>query len=224
MGKFLLPGDYICESGGCIKGHGTEQHGNRISSNHFGIVRQIDKLITVLPIFSVRYIPEVGDVIVGRVAHIFNKRWRIDANCKGDTTLALGAINLPGLVQRRKSEEDEINMRKYFDINDLVVCEVQKVNKSGSTALHTRNDRYGKLTNGVLICVSPDRLEPMKSRFITKDTVEVIGGCNGWIWISAKNELPETFVTIAKIKLDIEWLRAHDHLINLENIVNENIS
>lgn len=224
MKNLYLPGDYICESEGYIKGHGTEEIDDKIYSTYFGTVNQINKLIVVSPIFPIRYTAEIGDVVVGRVSQIYNRKWKLDTNCKNDTTLALSAINLPGVIQRRKSEEDEINMSKFFDINDIIVCEVQKVNKNGSAALHTRNDRYGRLNNGVLIIVSPDLLIPTKSRFLTKGPIEIISGCNGYIWIGIKednNHSIEIFKYVAKIRSKISELFDKNYMIDLENIIDE---
>lgn len=221
MSQLYLPGDYICDGEGCIKGHGTELVDNKIFSSYFGRVNQINKLVTVSPVFSVRYVPEIGDVVVGRVVQIYNKRWKIDTNARGDTTLGLGAINLPGVAQRRKSEDDEMNMHKYFAVNDMVVCEVQKVNKNGSAALHTRNDKYGKLSNGLLVIVAPDSIVAAKSRFITRGPVDVISGCNGYIWISSRDGSPESFRYIAEIATITKGLYAKDQKIDLENVVNK---
>lgn len=202
--QLYFPGDYICESEGYIKGYGTECYDNSIFSSYFGTVQQINKLITVTPVFSFRYTPEVGDVVIGKVTQIYNKKWKLEMNSKGDCTLGLGSINLPGVMQRRKSEDDEINMSKFFDINDLVVCEIQKVNKNGSAALHTRNDKYGRLSDGVLCIIRPDLIKPMKTRFASIKNVNIIWGANGYIWISCKDENFKDLSSVSRIRSFIE--------------------
>lgn len=57
----------------------------------------------------------------------------------------LSAINLVGGVQRRRTHEDELNMRTYFSENDVISSEVQTVLNDGTVALHTRNMKYGKV-------------------------------------------------------------------------------
>ena len=57
----------------------------------------------------------------------------------------LSAINLVGGVQRRRTHEDELNMRTYFSENDIISSEVQTVLNDGTVALHTRNTKYGKV-------------------------------------------------------------------------------
>lgn len=219
MDNSLLPGDNVCDADGFIRGHGTLIVDNMITSTYFGRMKQINKLVTVEPHFSFKYTPEIGDVVIGRVTGIYNKRWKLDTNCKSDTTLSLSAINLPGVMQRRKSEEDEMNMREFFDLNDLVVCEVQKVNKSGSAALHTRNDRYRKLEGGVLVTVPPYLLAPLKTRFIKKCDIEVICGCNGYIWITSLKNDSQAYRRVATLYKTLKDLSNSQAVIELENVI-----
>lgn len=39
-------------------------------------------------------------------------------------------------------------MRSFFAEDDLISAEVQKLNHDGAIALHTRNEKYGKLVGG----------------------------------------------------------------------------
>lgn len=52
------------------------------------------------------------------------KRWKVDVGGKQDAVLPLSSINLPGGVQRRRAYEDQLNMRQFFQENDLIsVCD-----------------------------------------------------------------------------------------------------
>lgn len=221
MKRIWMPGEDICYTEGLIKGHGTDQYNDKITSTYFGDVKQVNKLITVEPFFPQKYIPETGDVLIGRVTHIHNKKWFLETNSRNETSLSLSSINLPGIMQRRKSEDDEINMHNFFDVNDLVVCEVQKVSKSGTAALHTRNDKYGKLTNGILIIVPHILLKSIKSRFIIKNDIEIIVGFNGYIWIKVKLESKEIFEIAAHINYKIKKMGQEGQLIDVEEIVEQ---
>lgn len=221
MSNILLPGDYICEADGFIKGHGTSSDGDNLYSMYLGKTKQINKLMTVVPLFSFKYSPEVGDVVVGRITHIFNKKWKIDTNSRIDTTLSLSSINLPGVMQRRKSETDEMNMRNFFDVNDMVVCEVQKVSKNGSAALHTRNDKYGKLSDGVLITVPIFLIVPLKTRFLSGSNINVVVGCNGYIWIYTKSNEDSDFKNVCFVYKTIQELSNERQMIDVEKILNE---
>ncbi|KAF9764332.1 Exosome complex component rrp4 [Nosema granulosis] len=197
--KIYLPGEIICEEGDFIRGHGTQIEDNKLVSSYFGTPKTINKLVTVVPHMNFRYVPEVGDVVIGRVKEIYNKKWRIDMNCRAEVSLNLSAINLPGVAQRRKQESDEISMRSFFDINDLLVAEVQKVGKTGSASLHTRNEKYKKLGKGILVTMPAALVPHLKSRFITFSDLEIIVGCNGYIWVSPFNEEKDTLTRVMKI-------------------------
>lgn len=98
----------------------------------------------------------------------------------------LSSINLPGGVQRRKLESDELQMRTYFQEGDLLVAEVQMLMSEGTMSLHTRSLKYGKLRNGTLVVVAPTLVVRLKSHFhALKCGVDMILGMNGYIWVQA---------------------------------------
>lgn len=51
---------------------------------------------------------------------ISGKRWKIDLQAKQESHLMLSAVSLPGAVQRRRTAEDELQMRSIFKERDLV--------------------------------------------------------------------------------------------------------
>lgn len=98
----------------------------------------------------------------------------------------LSSINLPGGVQRRKLESDELQMRTYFQEGDLLVAEVQMIMSEGTMSLHTRSLKYGKLRNGTLVEVPSTLVVRLKSHFHTLACgVDMILGMNGYIWVQA---------------------------------------
>lgn len=149
-----------------------------------GVVKQINKLISVIPIKS-KYVGEIGDVVVGRVTEIQKKRWKIDTNSRLDSVLSISSINLPGGELRRRNAEDEQSMRKLLQEEDLLSAEIQNVFIDGSLSLHTRSLKYGKLSQGVLVSVAPSLIKRRKTHFHNLPYgVSVIIGNNGYIWVS----------------------------------------
>jgi len=43
-----------------------------------------------------RYNGEIGDVVVGRIIELGQKRWKVDTKSKLDSLLLLSSVNLPG--------------------------------------------------------------------------------------------------------------------------------
>lgn len=60
-----------------------------------GVMERVNKLILVRPL-KARYNGEVGDVIVGRITEVQQKRWKVDTCSRLDSALLLSSVNLPG--------------------------------------------------------------------------------------------------------------------------------
>lgn len=141
-------------------------------------------LVSVRPLRS-RYTGEVGDVVVCRILEVGQKRWKADVNARQDAVLMLSSINLPGGEQRRRTAEDQLNMRQFFVEHDLLSAEVQAFFQDGAMSLHTRSLKYGKLQGGVLVQVSPSLMKRLKQHFYRFDFgVLAIFGMNGYVWVS----------------------------------------
>ncbi|EPQ27860.1 uncharacterized protein PFL1_04604 [Pseudozyma flocculosa PF-1] len=206
-----VPGEPLASSSLFMRGHGTTLSSTgTITSTVAGTLVLTNKLLSIPPIRS-RYIPEIGDLVIGQVTSLSPKRWKVDIHSRSDASLQLSSINLPGGVQRRKLESDELQMRNFFKEDDWVVAEVQSVFHDGTVGLHTRSLRYGKLRNGTVQKVEAGRVKRLKSHFcdvtlappraghdeaaLDRDRdpgrdaakpvkLDLILGLNGYIWIA----------------------------------------
>ncbi|KAJ5233740.1 Ribosomal protein L27 [Penicillium citrinum] len=138
-----------------MRGHGTYMNplSTSIIATVAGTVQRTNKLLSVHPLRA-RYIPEIGDLVVGRIVEVQGRRWKVDVAAPLLAQLPLSAINLPGGILRRRTSADELQIRTFFSEGDLVVAEVQSVHQDGSASLHTRSLKYGKLRNGVFLAVT----------------------------------------------------------------------
>ncbi|ESN90974.1 hypothetical protein HELRODRAFT_116445 [Helobdella robusta] len=187
--KFVIPGDIITKQleEKYIISHGTyldeRADENYLRSSVAGVVEYVSKLVTVNPL-KTRYNGEVGDVIIGRVVEVSQKRWKVDIKAKLDAFLPLSCVNLPAGEIRRKSEEDEKWMREYMKEGDVITAEVRSVYSDGVLSLNTKNLKHGKLGQGLLLSVSPSLIKHRKAHFHTLIcNVGVILGSNGYIWV-----------------------------------------
>ncbi|KAF7790344.1 hypothetical protein EIP86_001299 [Pleurotus ostreatoroseus] len=182
--KLTYPGEAITSAHAFMRGHGTYVEKDEVISSVAGTIERVNKLISVRAVRT-RYNPEVGDLVVGRITEVQPRRWKVDAGSRQDAVLMLSSVNLPGGVQRRKLESDELQMRTFFEEGDLLVAEVQAFFADGAMSLHTRSLRYGKLRNGQLVIVPPALIRRLKSHFIALPCgVDLILGLNGYIWVS----------------------------------------
>ncbi|RLO13404.1 hypothetical protein DYB28_004234 [Aphanomyces astaci] len=181
----VTPGQVITSEPGFLRGHGTYVEAGELLASVAGIVEKVNQLVSVRPLVS-RYIGEVGDIVVGRISDVANKRWKVDINGQQDAVLMLTSVNLPSGAQRRRTAEDQLQMREFFEEGDLISAEVQEVRYDGTMWLHTRSLRYGKLENGQLIVVQPSLIKRLKQHLVQLPGlgVDVILGCNGYLWIT----------------------------------------
>lgn len=178
------PGESLTSARTYMRGHGTYIENEMVVASVAGTVERVNRLITVRAIRA-RYNAEVGDLVVGRITEVQPRRWKVDANSRQDACLMLSSVNLPGGVQRRKLESDELQMRGFFEEGDLLVAEVQAFFSDGAMSLHTRSLRYGKLRNGQIVTVPPILVQRLKSHFLALPCgVDLILGLNGYIWVS----------------------------------------
>ncbi|KAI1764153.1 hypothetical protein GGR53DRAFT_335725 [Hypoxylon sp. FL1150] len=199
--SIVTPGEVITEDPQWMRGHGTYTTTNppAIISSVAGTLAKTNKLLSVRPLRA-RYTPEIGDLVVGRIVEVQAKRWRVDVGASLLAQLPLSAVNLPGGIQRRRTETDELQIRTFFSEGDLVVAEVQQLYGDGGAVLHTRSLRFGKLRNGVFAAVSGTGggggvVRAKRQTFVLDvgraagaaddgDKVDVILGVNGYIWVS----------------------------------------
>jgi len=181
--RITSPGETISSSSAVLRGHGTYVEGEGVIASVTGVITRVNKLVTVRAVKS-RYSPEVGDLVVGRIVEVAQSRWKVDVNGRQDAVLHLASVNLPGGIQRRKLETDELQMRNFFEEGDLLVAEVQAAG-GGNASLHTRSLKFGKLRNGQLATVPPALVRRLKSQFHSLPCgVDLILGMNGYIWVS----------------------------------------
>lgn len=210
-GRILVPGDIITTEPQWMRGHGTYTPSAStmspapgatattvITATLPGPLHRTNKLLSVSPLRS-RYVPSIGDLVIGRIVSVDKSRWRVDISAPLLAQLPLSSINLPGGVLRRRTTADELQMRTYFQEGDLLVAEVQMVgNADGVATLHTRSLRYGKLRNGVFLAVAGTGkgvgVVRSKRQVFEVDIgttaagqevlVDVALGVNGYCWVS----------------------------------------
>ncbi|RCN32672.1 hypothetical protein ANCCAN_21518 [Ancylostoma caninum] len=181
---FVHCGRLLAHDGNALSGHGTIVAADQLLASVSGLKVQYSQLYMVEP-YKSKYFPKVGDVVVGRIISVQKARWKVDVNYRMSAILHLNNVNLPGGELRRKDLEDEVAMTEHLVVGDMVTAEVQQMKAKGQLQLHTRNLKYGKLGQGILVKVFPSLVKPQKEYMHELFGIGVIIGCNGSIWISA---------------------------------------
>ncbi|KAJ9171916.1 hypothetical protein P3X46_015215 [Hevea brasiliensis] len=176
-----------------LKGHGTAERNGEVVATVCGVVERVNMLVYVRSLRS-RFKPEIGDIIVGRVVEVAQKRWKLEINFNQDAVLMLSSMNLPDGIQRRRTAVDELNMRNVFEENDVICAEVRNFQNDGSLQLQARSQKYGKLEKGQLLTVPPYLVKRQKQHFhhLVQYGVDLILGCNGFIWVGEHCDARDT--------------------------------
>eukprot|EP00435_Cladocopium_sp_Y103_P069515 s115_g33.t1 len=211
--QLVCPGDVVSAEPGALRGRGVvERADGKLVATTCGVVEHVNKLLYVRPLKH-RYAGSVGDVVVGRIVEVQTDRWAVEIGTAQLAYLHLGAIHLPGNVQRRRTDEDTLRIREFFDENDLISAEVQKIQESGELALQTRNSRYGKLQNGVLACVPSVYVRRQAQHLVNlpRVGVMVVLGNNGWVWVCAPPKVAGSGrqETINFSQMDVRYQKVH---------------
>ncbi|XP_076056747.1 exosome complex component Rrp4 isoform X2 [Oratosquilla oratoria] len=204
--RLVTPGDVISTDTSFMRGHGTYLEDGIQIASVAGIVNRVNRLITVTPLRQ-DYQGAVGDTVVGRIMQVQSKRWKVDVNSRLDAELRLANIQLPGGEQRRKSLEDERGMRALLTEGDIVCVEVQKISDEGLLKLAARSNKFGKLSQGILIAVSPSLMVQDKQRIHDLPCgARVIFGANGYVFVTPithQNLASNYTVSIEEVPLDV---------------------
>ena len=188
-------GETLCEDSAkerFLRGYNTHCGPNGTSSSIYAAVSgtvEITESVLSVRGLSPRYVPEIGDVVIGRVVEVTGNRWRVDVCAMQDAVMLLANVTEPGGMLRRRGREDELTMRKIFSEDDVLVAEVQRVSPDGQVSLHTRAAaKYGRMRNqGTLVTVGPCCIRRVRHQFHTfrKLCVSLVVGVNGHVWIGA---------------------------------------
>jgi exosome complex component RRP4 len=167
-----------------VAARATKEGGDTLIASVAGVVERVNRLISVRPLRA-RYTGEVGDVVVGRIVEVAPKRWRVDIGAKQPAVLMLGSVILPGGAQRRRTLEDQLQMRQLYQEHDLISAEVAQFFNDGSISIQTRSLKFGKLENGTLVHVPPVLIRRRKDHFVSLSCgVDLVIGHNGNIWLT----------------------------------------
>ncbi|KAJ8547485.1 hypothetical protein K7X08_011071 [Anisodus acutangulus] len=89
----------------------------------------------------------------------------------------LSSMNLPDGIQRRRTAVDELNMQSIFVESYVICAEVRGFQHDGSLHLQARSQKYGK-----------------HFHHLDQYGVDLIFGCNGFIWVGEHIDVEDAMV------------------------------
>jgi len=112
---------------------------------------------------------------------------------------------------------DELNMRSIFEEDDVICAEVRGLQHDG-LHLQARSQKYGKLERGQLLTVPPYLVKRRKQHFhhLEQYGVDLILGCNGFIWVGEHVEAKDDMVEDQVNKPKLQNIKSNSNFGTLE--------
>ncbi len=145
----------------------------------------------------------MGDIVIGKIINTTIVSWKIETNSAFTATLHASS------VMNRSFNPTKDDIRRHFDIGDIIAAEVIAFNRTRDPVLSIKGRGLGRLRGGRIIEILPakvPRLIGRKGSMInlikTATNSNMVIGQNGRVWVQSKNI--ETELLIEKIIRKIE--------------------
>jgi exosome complex component RRP4 len=185
--RVVLPGDKIIESMDYLPGRNCLREGNSIYSNRVGVVYYKGRVIEVIPL-SGKYMPEVGDMVIGTVEETQHSGWIVDIDTPYKAYLPLAGVR--GFIDPAKTD-----LSKIYGIGDLIYAEISEVTPMKDIRISMKSPKTRKFENGRVVRISPVKVPrvigkqgSMINMIKEKTGCMISVGQNGMIWVQGEKE------------------------------------
>ena len=183
--QIVVPGEILAKGMDFLPAIGTFREGELIIASKLGLASVDGRLIKVTPL-SGKYLPKVGDVIIGKVIDVTFSGWRIDLNSAYSAMLSL-----------KDATSEFINrgadLTKYFNIDDYLVSKIVTVTSQNLVDVTMKGPGLRKLGEGLIITVAPNKVPriigkqgSMVGMIKSATNCQIIVGQNGVVWLSGE--------------------------------------
>ncbi len=189
----VVPGDLLSNEA-AKAAEGTYVEDEKVYALIYGLLDSRDR-IRVIPL-SGKYLPVVGDIVIGLVTDISFSNWKIDIRSPYEALMHISEY--PRRI-------DSSEMAKIMGVGDLAIFKVIDVDKSMKVELAPKEGQLRVLKSGRVIEVSYTKVPrvigragSMISLLKSKLDVNIFVGKNGRIWINGKAEDEELAIKAIK--------------------------
>ncbi|MFC1648887.1 exosome complex RNA-binding protein Rrp4 [Nanoarchaeota archaeon] len=214
--QVVVPGEVIAIGMDYLPGDGTYRFEDKVLANKLGLLMIDGKVLKTLPLAG-RYLPKVGDVVIGRVMDILMSGWRIDID--GPYTAVLGLKE----ASTKYIEKGE-DLTKYFGIDDYLSCGITQVTTMKLVDVTCRGTGLQKLRGGRIVKVNSTKVPriigkkgSMVSMIKNYTGCMIVVGQNGLIWVKGE---PQSEIVATNILKKIE---KESHMAGLTERIEETL-
>lgn len=198
--EIVLPGEFLTKREGRKIGNYVYGENDKVYSRVIGIPKIDENLIDVVPL-SGKYLPAIGDRVVGIIVDVEVSGWFVDINSPYSAYLPLSQA-VEGFVDLTR-----VDITRFFDIDDVIYCRIVKVSKDKLIQVSMKDPYAQKLRGGTLVKITPSKVArligkggSMINMIKEKTKCEILPGQNGVIWIRGRDEARaiEAILTVEK--------------------------
>ncbi|MEM4725115.1 MAG: exosome complex RNA-binding protein Rrp4 [Candidatus Hadarchaeum sp.] len=154
--EIVVPGQLIAE-GDYKHLEGSYREGSKIYSAVVGLADVKGDRVRVIPLQG-RYIPHVGDLVIGVVIDNHSSGWILDINSPYTANLFVSEL------VHRKVDLNKEDISKFLSIGDVVLASVKEVDEYMRVLLETPGRGMGKIKGGKLVEISPAKIPRVLGR------------------------------------------------------------
>ncbi|MET1124329.1 MAG: exosome complex RNA-binding protein Rrp4 [Archaeoglobaceae archaeon] len=180
MRKIVLPGDLLATNPR-VAGFGTYVENGKVYAKQLGILDKTDTHVRVIPLKG-RYIPSVGDVVVGIVKEVVANGWIVNINSPYQAFLPV--TENPEMKPNKKPDE-------VLDIGDAIIAKVLNIDPNMRVTLTMKDKLCHPIRFGRIVAILPPRVPRVigkKGSMIKllkgELGIQIVVGQNGLIWIN----------------------------------------
>ncbi len=178
--KIVLPGDLVSTNPKAA-GSGTYVEGGKVYARVLGLLDKTDLGVRIIPLKG-RYIPSIGDTVIGIVKEVTANGWIVDINSPYIAFLPL--VENPGMRPNRRPND-------VLDIGDAIIAKVMNIDPKMKVTLTMKDKLCRPIRVGRIVAINPTRVPRVigkKGSMIkllkSELDVQIIVGQNGLIWLN----------------------------------------
>lgn len=199
-GQVVVPGELVAEGSYEVLGPCVVS-GRRYYAKVLSVaVVEKPKRIRLIPLKK-SYIPNAGDLVVGKVIDIGPTYWLVDIKSPYTALLLVSEVfPRPAPVQKELSE--------VFRVGDLIAAKVLSFDFAHDPLLTVKESKLGKITRGLLVEVAPSRVSRIIGKkgqvvnFLSETLgVELVVGRNGRVVVIGKSPEEEALAAYVITRL-----------------------
>ncbi len=192
----VVPGEELAVGMDYVPSTGTYRDGDKIVASQLGMVNITGRVIKLIPL-SGRYMPKVGDTVIGKITNMSFSSWFVDIGYAYEANMSLKEATSEYI-------DRGADLSKYFDFGDIIVAKIVNVNKSNAIDLSMKGPGLKKLKGGKIIYVTPSKVPriigkqaSMINMIKEKAGCKILVGQNGWVWIQCDD--PKKELTTSRV-------------------------